>query len=260
MALTISGEFALSGERGLDVFRRVEDESHRRHRYECIATVNLDGDVIRCFSPHARKHPERMRSAARAYAESGFLSRPMSLGDPSSYPDASMAARPFELFLYLDFFRAWLVGEHEIARVEKSLISGAALRPPEISGVLRLLLDFNRLTRAERIINTLWPMLSEAASLKAEDKWENTGYALRMLGDLQRRCGRPERALAAYELSLTLGMNAHRCGLAIEAAHEAGKNEAVLRHLGAYEARWPLPESLSEIKAGIDATSIGDTT
>ncbi|TVS05897.1 MAG: hypothetical protein EA407_01320 [Rhodobacteraceae bacterium] len=260
MAPTGLDEFALSGERGIDVFRRVEDENHRRHRYECLSTVIPDSDEVRCFAPYARKFPERMRAAAHAYLESRFLAQRMAFGDPSTYPDSGVSERPIELFLYLDFFRSWQVGEQEIARVERALQQGTSLRPPEVSGVLRLLLDFNRLRRAAPIMNALWPMLNEAASLGAEDQWQNTGFALRMLGDLQRRSGRPERALAAYELSLALGVNAHRCGLAIEAAHEAGDRDAVKRHLATYEERWPLPEQLAEIKAGSAVTSIGGSS
>lgn len=249
MARNDLDEFALSGERGVDVFRRVEDESHRRHRYECLATVDPDTFEVQAFSPLARKSPERMQAAARRFANSGMLAHPMTLGNPASYPDTRESTVPIEAFLYLDFFRAWLVADQEVARIERALTQGHSLRPPEVSGVLRLLLDFNRLTRAAPIMNALWPLLSAAVSMRAEDAWENTGYALRMLGDLHRRSDRPDRALAAYESAMALGMNAHRCGLAIEAAQEAGDAESARRHLAAYEARWPLPESLAAIKS-----------
>ncbi len=257
MALSVMGEFALSGDRGIDVFRRIDDERHRRHRYECIATVMPETDSVEGFSSYARQNPDKMRHAARAFIGNGFLSQPICLGVPSSYPKAGAAESTLQLFLYIDFFRSWHIADQEIARVERTMAEARPLRPVDVSRVLKLLLDFNRLKRAAPFIQAVWPVLIQAAAQRVDDRWQNNGFALRIVGDLQRRSGHPDRALAAYEGALSLGMNPHRCGLAIQAAHEAGNVDAVRRHLTAFEEHWPLPETLSGIKAANETTTIG---
>lgn len=249
MALSLMGEFALSGDRGIDVFRCLDDERHRRHRYECIATVCPDTESVNGFASHARQNPAKMQAVARTFSESGFLMQDMRLGDPSSYPNSVTGVDPLQLFLYLDFFRAWQVADQAVARVEERLGGGALLQPSEISRTLKLLLDFNRIKRAAPFVAAVLPALLQAATQKSEDRWQNNGFALRIAGDLLRRSGEPEKALVCYEGALALGINPHRCGLAIQAAHDARNLEAVKRHLAAFEENWPLPETLASIKA-----------
>ncbi|TVR50237.1 MAG: hypothetical protein EA386_00415 [Rhodobacteraceae bacterium] len=244
-------EFATRGERGLDVFRRVEEQAQRRYRYSCIATVNPDTGAVTAHAPVAQKHPDRMRAAADRLAGSALLAHRFSLGSPQEYPAADMSGDPLHLFVYLDFCRLWQLAEQEFARAVTALDTGAALTSPEISNVLRLALDFNRIARAEPIIERVLPDLMQATRTKTDDKWQNAAYSLRMIGDLRLRADRPQDALAAYEAALALGKNPHRMGLAIQAAHAAQDWDAAKRHLRAFEARWPLPDTLAPIKASL---------
>ena len=244
-------EFATRGERGLDVFRRVEEQAQRRYRYSCIATVNPDTGAVAAYAPVAQKHPDRMRAAADRLAGSALLAHRFSLGNPQDYPVADMSGDPLQLFVYLDFCRLWQLGEQEFARIVTALDAGAALTSPEISNVLRLALDFNRIARVEPIIDQVLPRLMQIVRRQSDDNWQNAAYSLRMIGDLRLRADRPRDALAAYEAALALGKNPHRMGLAIQAAHAAQDWNAVKRHLRAFEARWPLPETLAPIKASL---------
>ncbi len=242
------GEFAALGERGVDIFRRTDEQNQRRYRYECIATVAPDTGEVTAFVPLAENHPERMRAAAQRLAETPLLSHGFALGNPHAYPQAGMTDQPLEVFIYLDFFRVWQVAEQEISRVAALLESGATLGPSETANVLRLLLDFNRLSRATPIIGHVLPSLMMAVTKQSDDKWQNTAYSLRMIGDLNFRAGRPHDALSAYEAALALGVNPHRSSLAIRAAHAAQDIEAMKRHLATYESRWPLPKALAQLK------------
>lgn len=243
------GEFAALGERGVDVFRRLDEQSQRRYRYECMATVAPESGEVMAFVPLAENHPERMRAAAQRLAEAPLLSHEFALGNPHAYPKADRTVQPLEIFIYLDFFRVWQIAEQEIARVCGLLDNGGTLEPSETANVLRLLLDFNRLSRASVIIGQVLPSLMQAARTQGDDKWQNTAYSLRMIGDLNFRAGRPQDALTCYEAALALGVNPHRSGLAIRAAHAAQDTEAMQRHLATYEARWPLPNALAQLKS-----------
>lgn len=252
------GEFAALGERGVDIFRRVEEQNQRRYRYECIATILSDTGDVTAYVPFAENHPERMRAAARRFAETPLMSHGFALGTPHAYPPFGISDDPLDVFLYLDFCRLWQLAEQEIARLSNLLDSGAVPRPAETANVLRLLLDFNRLSRATPIIRHVLPSLMEAVANQSDDTWQNAAYSLRMVGDLQFRAGQPHDALAAYEASLALGVNPHRTGLAIRAAHAARNAEALQRHLAQFEARWPLPKSLAKLKPHTLPTPEGD--
>ena len=241
-------EFAVTGDFGTDVFRRVDDANQRRYRYECIATALADSDVVTAHHDFARKHPDRVQAAIERFRSAAFLQKPVCLGTPASYPTATDVARPLELFVYLDFFRMWQIADQEISRMSELARSGGTFTGPEISSALRLLLDFNQIRRAQTLIASVLPHLRQTAQTCKDDKWQNAGFSLRMIGDLELRAGRPADALAAYELAIALGDNPHRRGLAVHAAHAAHKPCETLAHLKAYEDRWPLPQPLAEIQ------------
>jgi hypothetical protein len=253
-------EFAVAGDMGLDVFRRVDDRNQRRYRYECIATVSGPSDSVIAHQDHAIRHPERVLAAVAQYSEAQILTQRFALGESASYPRAGQGGTAFAVFQYLDFFRMWQIAEQEIARVTALVATGAACSGPEISAVLKLLLDFNRLRSAEQLISAFLPQLLEIAARGKDDKWENAAYALRMIGDLQMRSGQPAAALVAYEGSLALGDNPHRRGLAIRAAHGAGDRNATSRHLEAYARQWRLPEPLQAIRDAHAARQSGEMT
>lgn len=253
-------EFAVAGDMGLDVFRRVDDRNQRRYRYECLATVSGPSDTVSAYQDHAAQHPDRILAAVARYRDTSFLQQGFALGQPASYPRAEETGSPFTVFLYLDFFRMWQIAEQEIARMTALVPEETGYAGPEISAVLKLLLDFNRLRSAGPLINAFLPQLLATAARGKDDKWENAAYALRMIGDLQMRSGQPAAALVAYEASLTLGDNPHRRGLAIRAAHATEDGDATLRHLEAYARQWRLPEPLQAIREAHAARQSGEMT
>lgn len=241
-------EFAVAGDFGIDVFRRMDDQNQRRYRYECVATVSDGEAVVVAHSDYASHHPDRILSAAKRFAQGGFAQATFALGDATGYPRAGAARTTSEIFLYLDFFRLWQIADQEIARMTALAQSGAACSMPEISAVLRLVLDFNRVRDAQPLIAGFTPQLLAVASTGKDDKWQNAGYALRIVGDLQMRAGDPLAALKAYEASILLGDNRYRRGLAIKAAHAAELRDETLLHLDAYQRRWSLPDWLDAIR------------
>lgn len=251
-------EFAVAGDFGTDVFRRVDESNQRRYRYECIATVSDTDGAVQVYHDHARRHPQTVHKAVDRWREAQFLKHPFALGDPASYPGAVDIGSPLGLFVYVDFFRMWQIADQEICRMLGLAQAGTLSTGPEISTVLRLLLDFNRIRHAQPMIVAFLPALKDAALAGKDDKWQNVGFSLRMIGDLQFRAGLPAEALAAYELALSLGDNPHRRGLAIRAASAAQDRDAVQKHLAAYTERWPLPEVLAEIGRAIARTPAGD--
>jgi len=250
-------EFAVAGDLGTDVFWRVEERNQRRYRYECIATVLEDDTTVRAYHPHAEAHPDEMRAALAKLRKAECLNAPVRLGDAASFPAGGAG---LALFQHLDFFRMWQLAEQEIHRVSQRLAAKATLSGPEISAVLRLLLDFNRLRRATPLIEAVTPQLLEAAKSGKDDRWQNTGYALRMIGDMHLRMDAPMRALAAYEAALELGDNAHRRGLAIRAAEAAQDHAAARRHLDHYASRWDLPEPLARLQQTLASKDTGELT
>jgi len=250
------GEIAIRGERGIDVFQRVENASERRHHYECIATVLHDGNDAQVLSHHrlARKNSDRMLAAAKRLHESDWLGQAITLDDLRSYPPARL-----DVFQYLDFMRCWLVADMEITRMGAALERGAEIQLREISSVLRLLLNYNQITRAAFFTDAFLPYLGQVAREQRDDRWQNAAYSLRMIGDLYARADRFADALTSYEAAIHLGDNRHRRGLAIEAARAAGKNDALLFHLQAYEAKWPLPPALEEIRQEAVGAETGET-
>ena len=141
-------EFAVQGERGIDVFRRLDDESQRRARYRCIATVAGDG-ALHDHAPEARRDPAALREHAARLREDPLLSA-FSLGDPASWPLAAGAADPMRLFLYVDFFRAWQVADLAGARFESRLSrpdGASSIAAADLATGVAPVFDFNRVAR-----------------------------------------------------------------------------------------------------------------
>ncbi len=253
-------EFAVSGEQGLDVFWRVEEANQRRYRYECIANVSADGATIRAYHPHAERHEDKMRAAVERLQDAACLDQPIRLGDASSFPDAQQAGPGLTLFQYLDFLRMWQIAERELHRVSGLAETGAEISGPEISAALRLALDFNRMRRAAPLVRSFMPLLMDVVRNGEDDRWQNAGFALRMVGDIHMRSDDPTAALAAYEASLALGDNAFRRGLAIRAAHAAQDRSATLQHIAQYRSRWELPAPLTEIEKSLAEAKTGEMT
>ncbi len=253
-------DLAVTGDLGTDIFRRVDDRNQRRYRYECIATLVDDDTRLVAHSDNAAHHADEIFELAAKLQAAGFLRHRFALGEPASYPRAEDIGAPFALFLYLDFFRMWQIAEQEIARMSTVLSAGQSCDAPELSTMLRLLLDFNQIRRAEPLIGLALPRLLEVAQSGRDDKWQNAGFSLRMVGDLQMRAGQPDAALAAYSAAVSLGDNPHRRGLAIRAADAAGKRDETMRHLDAYIRRWPLTEPLEKIRDSLAPDMPGDKT
>lgn len=254
-------EFAVHTDRGADVFRRVETPNERRHHYECIATVisaDATPEVI-AYHQDARLHPERMINAATRLHQTPVLGNLYSLGDPRSYPLPDTPHAGFDLLLYLDFFRQWQIKELEISRITNLIKTGGTLKPPDISRLFRLLLDYNQLSHAPFFINAFLPYLLHISHEKKDDRWQNAAYSLRMVGDLQLRAGQAKSSLDSYEASIALGDNAFRRGLAVQAAFAADDRDATRRHLESYERKWRLPEPLAKIKTAIISSEPGET-
>ena len=251
------GDFAVAGDFGTDVFRRVDDRNQRRYRYECVATVTDDSRIL-AHTDYAEKHPKRIRAAAERFAAAGYLQVPFALGKPADYPRATASRSTPEVFLYLDFFRLWQIAEQEITRMRGIAETGASCTTPEISGALRLVLDFNRVRDGRTLFEGFTPRLKAIAATGKDDRWQNAGYALRMVGDLHMRAAEPKVALSAYEAAILLGDNPHRRSLAIKAAHAADARTETLRHLEAYQQRWTLPDKLDAIRKSLLPQPSGD--
>ena len=253
-------EFAVRGERGLDIFRRVDAPNDRSYRYECVATVLSDGVSAELIShhDHARNHPDRMLAAARRLPENPALHIGFALADAPAFPRATDRRAELEVFLYLDFLRCWQIADLEIARMTDALQSKATIRPPEISRFLRLVLDYNQVQRSEDCLRKLAPYLLGRSAEGRDDRWQNAAYSLRMMGDLHMRAGRAQAALTAYEAALALGDNAHRRELAIRAADAAAERTALVKHFACYEQKWALPERLVALKRAHSPMETGE--
>ena len=239
-------DFAIRGECGIDIFRRLDQEGQRRVRFRCVATV-ADGRVID-HDPGTRSDPARARALAEALATDP-MARPIGLADPASWPRAARDGDPIRLFLHLDFLRAWQVADLAIDRLIRQITadpSALPLEPGKLSGAVAPLMDFNRLSRAVDLATLALPILDArmAAPGFADDKAGGTGFALRMLGDLCLRRSEAVLALRCFEGAIVAGDNSHRRRRAIEAAVAAGDAAAAERHRAAYAARWTLPDDL----------------
>ena len=248
-------EFAIRGEGGIDLFRRVEEPDKRRSRFECIATLPCADDALwpegdARFIFHTRPTPQLRAAARHAVARlraNPALAALLRLGDLRSFP----VGAGFDGFVYLDFLRAWMLADMTIARAETALAAAEAPDLPMISTVLRLLLDFNQQARGRAFCDAALPgLLARVAPRTARaDRHGNLAYALRLAGDLLLRTGDPVRALEAHEAAVMMGENRFRRRRAIDAARAAGDAAALERHLALFARHWPLPDDLARLRA-----------
>lgn len=241
-------EFAIRGERGIDLFQRLDDPAQKRAGYRCIATLGQDG--LADHDPGARRDPSRLIALAEGL-ENTPLGAPVSLVDAAGWAALSRPGASLAVFLHLDFLRAWQVAELSAARFEDACARDPAPQiadPARLAGAVAALYDFNRLGRADRLARLLLGPMAMRISAPGfrDDGPGNTGYALRMLGDLALRNADPALALRCFETAIGAGDNSHRRRRAIEAARAAADAEALARHRTAYASRWPLPPDLAE--------------
>ncbi|WP_068296888.1 hypothetical protein [Pararhodobacter sp. CCB-MM2] len=241
-------DFALRGEKGIDLFHRIEDRTHKRARYRCLATVE-PGEHLVIHAPEMKRDPEALLRTATALATDP-IAAPLSLTDPESWPRAVRGADPIRLFLYLDFLRAWQVADMGSARLEAQAASSPGALPVDlgrIAGAIAPVFDFNRLSRGIALTRLLVPVLAGRVRDPRfrDDSHGGTGYALRMLGDLCLRGDQPGLALDCFETAVAAGDNPFRRRKAIEAARAARDTQALAKHREAFAAQWPLPADLA---------------
>lgn len=268
-------DFAVRGERGVDIFRRRQDPSSRRARFVCIATA-IDappagaappqalppppgqekpaaGRLLLCHEPGARKDAASLWEAVLRFEAQPALHQPFSLGDAQGYPGTEGLRAPLDLFLYIEFFRERQLAAHSLDGFARALDADArapaGLDPGELAATLRLTLDYNMIARGAVLWPRIQPLLAARASVRdlPGELQESTGYALRLLGDLRLRAGAAEDALGAFETALKLGDNPFRRRRAIEAAAAARQPDACRRHLAAHVALAPLPADLQAL-------------
>ena len=252
-------DFAVQGETGIDVFRRMEEPAQRRSRFECLATVQ-DGRAeddpprVLAHGPQARRDPDAMLTTVDRFRACTIAPHRMALGDARSFPDIGFAEDPWAVFVYLDFLRAWMRADMAVQRFEDETLRTDAPDPAQTAAVLRLLLDFNRVTRGVALSEAVLPALirtSEAPRAAADRRADVRAYGLRLAGDLLMRAGQGARALRAFEAALRLGENRFRRRRAIEAARAAADTDAMCRHLGLFARRWALPGDLALLRASL---------
>lgn len=249
-------DFAVRGERGFDVYQRIENTGQKRARFRCLATLSGpgEGDALDAFEDPARKAPGRMRAAVRALLDDPRLTQPFSLGDPAGWPRAARGGDPLRVFLYHEFFRAWQVADLAAQRLLAALKRDPATllsAPGRASGAILPVYDFNRQALAVEAVRLAMPAMHARIHAPGwrDDSSGSTGYALRMLGDLCLRAGEPAEALRCFETAITAGDNAYRRRRCIEAAHAAGDALALETHLSAFRANWTLPADLARLQA-----------
>lgn len=284
-------DFAVRGERGIDLFRRREDVVQRRARFVCLATVlpagdegdtapgsraraqalaqtpsHADGRLMLCHEPGARRIAAALWQAVARFEAAPLLHASLTLGDATSQPAAApgtSSAALAGLFPYVEFLRERLLAETALARFETALGEGphgpVRMDPAELATHLRLALDYNMIARGAALATPLSPLLRERARARDLPRalTEPTGYALRLLGDLCLRAGTVQaaaQALELFEAALALGENPFRRRRAIEAAAAAGQAEACRAHLRAWPDNQPLPDDLRFLGAATGAT------
>lgn len=287
-------DFAVRGERGVDLFRRRQDPASRRARFVCIATAisapppgqkpppqampappaqeAAAGRLLMCHEPAARAIAAELWQAVARLDAQPALHHPFSLGDATGYPGTEGLHAAHELFVYVEFFRERQLAAHSLDAFATMLNTApptvAQLDPGELAGTLRQALDYNMIARGSALWPRLQPLLAARAAVQGlpQELSESTGYALRLMGDLRLRAGAAAEALDAFETALQLGDNPFRRRRAIEAALAAGRADTASRHIAAYGAHGALPDDLLAMaqEAGIEppppASSRGTAT
>ncbi|KPQ08442.1 MAG: hypothetical protein HLUCCA12_01140 [Rhodobacteraceae bacterium HLUCCA12] len=252
-------ELALAGDRGIDLFRRIEDTGQRRVQFECIATVHdaPGGDRrLEVFLPKACPDPERLWQAVARFEQTPALHHDFRFARPGDYPSMRDPASRLLLFQCLEFCRVRMVADLTIASYEERLAEDAerAVRHyGDTTGALKLLLDYNMLARARSLCETLAPRVIARVDTPgfSEDNDEATGFALRLLGDLFLRDQAPDRALACFEAAIRAGDNPFRRRKAIAAAQAAGETGVALAHIDAFAARGSIPADLDALRQSL---------
>lgn len=250
-------EFAIHGERGVDVFRRSENSTSKRSEYECIGCVigsaagskqvlDFSAALFEKPAPSLIEVAERLNGNEALHTELAF-------GDVRSWPSASTAQDPFQVFVYLDFFRAWQIADLALQRLLSNLEAdphSLPHGPHALPHAVAPALHFNRLALGTRIAEIALPVLASRldAHGNANDAVLGVGYAMRMLGDIALRAGNTRLALACFETSVAHGDNQHRRRKAIEAAFLNGDNEALTRLTEAFVQKWGRPDWLTQIQ------------
>lgn len=240
--------FAVHGDRGVDLFRRVEEPGQQRVRFDCLGMFHASGsgaDGLDRFDPAL--DPAEARTARDRLAALPALNTSFALGDARSYPDFGGAG--LELFLYHDFFRALAVAGLALAQAGRELDTdpGALLADTgALVDLVRLLHGFNLIDRGAAIAGRLGDALVARVDAPGfrDDARGGTGYALRMLGDLALRRGDAPAALAAFEGAVRAGDNPFRRSRAIAAALAAGQDDTARHHLHALAQRGAVPADL----------------
>jgi len=250
-------EFAIRGERGIDIFVRLDDASQKRARFRCIATITGTPETfdVADFEPHEGRDEKRLIALGNKFLGDQILAHPFALGDIATWPSVADADNPVAVFLHLEFFRAWQVADMASRRLLTALAQGSASLPMaqgQLAGAIAPVLDFNQVSRGVALTRLLAPMLQAMMTNPQyrDDPAGSTGFALRMLGDLCLRADEFAQALTCFELAVVAGDNPHRRRKVIEAAMAAGNHARADQHLKAYSARWHLPDDLAKLASG----------
>lgn len=253
-------ELALAGDRGIDLFRRVEDAGQRRVTYECIATAHPappeSAARLEVFAPHACREPDRLWQAVARYQNAPGLHQAFAFGHPPGYPSMHDPATRLALFQCLEFFRTRLVADLTIVRYEEKFNADperAARFFAETAGTLKLLVDFNMLVRARPIRETLAPLVIARVQAPGfvEDGDQATGFSLRLLGDLCLRDDAPEAALACFEAAIAAADNPFRRRKAIAAAQALGDTGTCLAHIDSFAQTGRIPADLAALRQSL---------
>ena len=248
-------ELALSGDHGIDLFRRNEDAGQRRVTYECVATAYpLESERrLEVFIPPACQQPDRLWQAVARYQNAPGLHQAFAFGHPPDYPSMRDPATRLALFQCLEFFRTRLVADLTLVRYEEKLAADperAARHYAESAGALKLLVDYNMLARARPIRETLAPLVIARVQVPGfvEDGDQATGFSLRLLGDLSLRDGAPEAALACFEAAIAAADNPFRRRKAIAAAQASGDTVRALAHIDSFGRAGRIPPDLASLR------------
>ncbi|MCL4674833.1 MAG: hypothetical protein KJZ59_02105 [Pararhodobacter sp.] len=259
-------DLAIRGERGIDLFQRLESPGHKRARFRCIAMLCEPGpgaapDAARGgdeaarimdFEPQATRSAASLMARVQALRDNPALSRAFVLGDTRGWAGVATAGDPLALFLHHEFFRAWQVADIAGHRFQTAVADdpeGLTRDGAQLAGAIAPILDFNRLTRGVALATAIEPVLRARIHAPGfrDDRSGSTGYALRMLGDLCLRADQSALALACFETAIGAGDNPFRRRKAIEAAHMAGNRARLEAHLDAFRSRGPLPADLARL-------------